>query len=351
MLLSAAYGLLADARPPRAPHGVTESLPDSTPTCVDVLNILSERLDIDRLAVRPYRESMATVPAGINQRVAISERELRELYVSQAQTIEQVAARYGLAATTISRRLREVGISARPRGPVPIQPSDRESLAWTPDLAYVVGLIAADGNLSKKPGRIAIMSNDTDLLDLVRRRLGLSADIRPHRGGYGTRCHRLVWSDRRFYDWLATTGLTPAKSLTLGPLASRTITSRISSVGASMATGRSSATSTDTTHSRARATSTRACTSRSSRRALDSSSGCVRAFSDSPTSQAMSTCGDPFAAMISGAYGMPSASRWRCCGGCTTLTTSSILSENGASLLRSSFLALRRRCGAPVGQW
>ena len=55
--------------------------------------------------------------------------------------------------------------------------------------------------------------------DLVRRRLRLNTDIRPHRGGYGTRCHHLAWSDRRFYDWLANVGLTPAKSLTLGPLA------------------------------------------------------------------------------------------------------------------------------------
>ena len=63
------------------------------------------------------------------------------------------------------------------------------------------------------------MSNDTDLLELVRRRLRLNTDIRPHRGGYGTRCHHLAWSDRRLYDWLANVGLTPAKSLTLGPLA------------------------------------------------------------------------------------------------------------------------------------
>ena len=43
--------------------------------------------------------------------------------------------------------------------------------------------------------------------------------IRPHTGGYGHRGHRIAWSDRRFYDWLTTVGLTPAKSLTLGPLA------------------------------------------------------------------------------------------------------------------------------------
>jgi hypothetical protein len=162
---------------------------------------------------------MATVPAGINLRATISEPELQELYATQRLTIEQVARRFGLAPTTISRRLRDFGISARPRGPVATTPSAREPLVWTPDLAYVVGLIATDGNLSRKPGQIAIMSNDTDLLDVVRRRLGLNVDVKPHRGGYGTRCHRLVWSDRRFYDWLVAIGLTPAKSLTLGPLA------------------------------------------------------------------------------------------------------------------------------------
>ena len=162
---------------------------------------------------------MATVQAGINLREAIPEWQLRELYVTQALTIEQVAGRFGVGATTIGRRLRELGIRARPCGPIASPSSARDPLVWTPHLAYAVGLIATDGNLSKKPGRIAIMSNDTDLLELVRRRLRLNTDIRPHRGGYGTRCHHLAWSDRRLYDWLANVGLTPAKSLTLGPLA------------------------------------------------------------------------------------------------------------------------------------
>jgi hypothetical protein len=172
------------------------------------------------IGVMPVRTSelMGAVPAGINLRSAISKCELRELYVTQALTIEQVARRFGLAATTINRRLRELGIRARPRGPI-ASSSTRDPLIWTADLAYTVGLIATDGNLSKKRGRIAIMSNDADLLDLVRRRLQLNASIRPHQGGYGTRCHHLAWSDRRFYDWLTNVGLTPAKSLTLGPLA------------------------------------------------------------------------------------------------------------------------------------
>jgi hypothetical protein len=81
-----------------------------------------------------------------------------------------------------------------------------------------VGLIATDGNLARKRAAITIVSKDTDLLETVRRCLGLITPIKPHGGGYGNRCHHLAWHDRSFYEWLRGIGLTPAKSLTLGPL-------------------------------------------------------------------------------------------------------------------------------------
>jgi len=143
---------------------------------------------------------------------------LRRLYIDERLTVAQVAARLSCGQTTILRRLRHFEIPARPRGPVPGRSATPPS-EWTADLAYAVGLIATDGNLSRKPGRLSITSNDVDLLDMVRQRLDLTVPIKPHRGGYGHRCHHIAWSDRRFYDWLTTAGLTPAKSLTLGPLA------------------------------------------------------------------------------------------------------------------------------------
>ncbi len=161
---------------------------------------------------------MATVPTGRNLRAAITEAQLFDLYDTQELTIDDVAAALGVAPTTIVRRFRDLGIRARPRGPVPTCRSSTTPIEWTPDLAYVVGVIATDGNLSKKRGHLSIMSNDVDWLDVLREVLSLTAPIKPHTGGYGDRCHRIAWSDRRFYDWLFTVGLTPAKSLTLGPL-------------------------------------------------------------------------------------------------------------------------------------
>jgi len=133
-------------------------------------------------------------------------------------TIAEIAARCGVGATTISRRFSDLDIHARPRGCRPHGQPSVGPIEWTADRAYAVGLIAADGNLSRKRGRVSITSNDVELLEAVRQRLGVNPPIRPHRGGYGDRCHRLAWSDTSFYDWLLGIGLTPAKSLTLGPL-------------------------------------------------------------------------------------------------------------------------------------
>ena len=162
---------------------------------------------------------MSTTPPERNLRAAISEVKLRKLYVTQGLTIEGVAAHFGLATTTISRRLRDFGIGARPRGPVSKTRSAREGIEWNTDLAYTVGLIATDGCLSGDGRHLSIVSKDIDLLQTVRRSLHLTARITPTMSGYGIRCHRLQWADRTLYRWLLDTGLMPAKSLKLGVIA------------------------------------------------------------------------------------------------------------------------------------
>jgi hypothetical protein len=158
-----------------------------------------------------------------NVRAGISDEALRDLYVTQSLTLAQVAARFGLAGTTIRRRLRDLGIAVRPCGPLPRSWFGEQTrlgavpLVWTGDLAYVVGLMATDGNLSRDGRHLSISSQDVDLLQTVRRCLNLRASITPcSRLG---RCHHVQWSDRMLYDWLLTIGLMPAKSLRLGPLA------------------------------------------------------------------------------------------------------------------------------------
>jgi hypothetical protein len=163
---------------------------------------------------------MAVVPTGRNLRVAFNGDELTNLYATQEMTIQEIAAKLGVSATTIARRFKDLGIRARRRGPLPDRQRgegfERE-FEWTANLAYVVGLITTDGCLGRDGRHLTITSKDADLLETARRCLGITARIalttnpRP--------CYRLQWSDTLFHRWLIAIGLMPAKSLRLGPLA------------------------------------------------------------------------------------------------------------------------------------
>jgi LAGLIDADG-like domain len=178
-------------------------------------------VDIDAVDSVSQRVEMGTIPSGTNVRAAITEASVRELYETQGLTVDRVAATFGVAPSTILRRFRDLGIPTRGRGPVP--GARRNALArfarrfeWTADLAYVVGLIATDGCLSRDGRHLSITSKDRDLLETARRCLGVTAGItaitnpRP--------CHRLQWADVLLHRWLTDIGLMPAKSLRLGPL-------------------------------------------------------------------------------------------------------------------------------------
>lgn len=153
----------------------------------------------------------------MNFRSNISADELKRLYLDEGLTIDEIAARFGLCHTSVRRRMDDLGMGARPRGPYVERDRD---YAWSPELAYVVGLIATDGNLSIDGRHLTVTSADRDLLETVRACLRTTTSIVPTNGGHiGSLYYRLQWSDRAFYDWLLSIGLMPAKSLRLGPLA------------------------------------------------------------------------------------------------------------------------------------
>jgi len=155
----------------------------------------------------------------MNVRETISESELRQLYFEQHLTQQEIAAHFGCGATTIKRRMLELGIEIRPQGPQPGAHLDfrYRNPEWSAELAYIVGILATDGNLSVDARHITITSKDLDLLETVRDCLKLKNSIGQQRRLLNP-YYRLQWGDTSFYNWLVQIGLTPAKSLTLGPL-------------------------------------------------------------------------------------------------------------------------------------
>src|SRR4030095_3537213 len=85
---------------------------------------------------------------------------LRRLYVDERLSAIAIATRLGCSGTTILRRLRRLGIGIRPRGPVP--PVGIATITWHPDVAYALGLMATDGNLSSRRGTMSLVSKDPD---------------------------------------------------------------------------------------------------------------------------------------------------------------------------------------------
>lgn len=91
---------------------------------------------------------------------------------------------------------------------------------WSSDLAYAVGLLVTDGNLSKDGRHITMRSSDLDLLETFKRCLGIQGNIRKtHSDGFAKKqAYRLQFSDAQFYRWLLTIGLFPAKTYTIGKI-------------------------------------------------------------------------------------------------------------------------------------
>lgn len=102
------------------------------------------------------------------------------------------------------------------RGPKPREQLPRR---WTPNLAYCVGLFATDGCLYNDGRHLSFTSSDIELVQTFKSLLELPNRIAfKLSGSSGRRCPHIQFGNVGFYNWLLKIGLTPRKSLILGPL-------------------------------------------------------------------------------------------------------------------------------------
>lgn len=91
---------------------------------------------------------------------------------------------------------------------------------WSTNLAYAVGLLATDGNLSKDKRHILFTTTEKQLACLFKTCLPIKnkTSITPA-SGFGTRrAYRINFGDVKFYRWLKEIGITPNKSLSIKAL-------------------------------------------------------------------------------------------------------------------------------------
>lgn len=99
--------------------------------------------------------------------------------------------------------------------------SDKD-FEWTPELAYAIGLLTTDGNLSKDGRHITMRSSDVQLLKTFKKCLDLPCGMRivqsKNEKWAKKPCYRIQFSNVQFYRWLLKVGLFPAKTYTIGAL-------------------------------------------------------------------------------------------------------------------------------------
>src|SRR5262245_49420737 len=99
--------------------------------------------------------------------IALDPELLKRLYEDERLTTEAIAAKLGCAPITIQRRLRQFQITSRPRGPLPLSRTLHGDLRWSPNVAWAVGVIATDGNLSGDGRHLSVVSKDRDMLETL----------------------------------------------------------------------------------------------------------------------------------------------------------------------------------------
>ena len=98
------------------------------------------------------------------------------------------------------------------RGP---KPKGNVKIRWSPHFAYAVGLLTADGCLSKDGRHIDLTSVDKAQLILFKKCLGIKTKISKKYSGIGNMAYCVQFSDVLFYRFLVGIGLSPAKSKTI----------------------------------------------------------------------------------------------------------------------------------------
>ncbi|MCP6718293.1 MAG: hypothetical protein KJI70_01990 [Patescibacteria group bacterium] len=100
-----------------------------------------------------------------------------------------------------------------------MKPKRKQPIKWSPEIAYAVGLITADGCLYNDGRHIDFTSKDKELINAFKKCVGINNKIGWKTSGFTEKKYpKVQFSDVVLYRWLVSIGLTPNKSKTIGKL-------------------------------------------------------------------------------------------------------------------------------------
>ena len=95
------------------------------------------------------------------------------------------------------------------------KPQRKVLIKWSARFAYAIGLLTADGCLSKDGRHIDLTSKDKDQIISFKNCLGLRTKVSVKYSGNGNAAYHTQFGDVIFYQFLLGIGLSPAKSKTV----------------------------------------------------------------------------------------------------------------------------------------
>lgn len=131
-----------------------------------------------------------------------TERELWELYWANGKSLSKIAKEKGVSTPLVSYYMDKYGIPRR--GP-PGRPPRNVNIDWDEYLAFLIGLIEAEGSISDPNGQISISQAHREILEEWKKIFlckGMSPGIT-----YYKRFWKLQVCSRQFTNWYLSTSL------------------------------------------------------------------------------------------------------------------------------------------------
>jgi predicted DNA-binding protein YlxM (UPF0122 family) len=153
----------------------------------------------------------------------LTKNDLSDLYINKKNSLEEIALIYNVSKVAVYKKLQQYGIKTRSKSEARIEAQKQNKVSqqffdinegffdtWSPEMAYILGLIITDGCISKS-GTVSLCINDLELLEKTRKAMNSAHKITPSRSQKGLFCFH--FSREKMTKRLKSLGVIPNKSL------------------------------------------------------------------------------------------------------------------------------------------
>ena len=135
---------------------------------------------------------------------------------------------FGLSDRAVKKILKDAGIRLRTHREATIlrnkkaKKYDNNSNYFStesPNMAYIMGFIAADGTIRKRENsiKITVSRRDREILEKIKEEVGIEVEVKDYTTSQGYDCSTLVWTDQKHKEDLAKYSIVPEKTFILRP--------------------------------------------------------------------------------------------------------------------------------------